>query len=97
MYKHILRSVINRKHRLQSFQLFRYIHLAAISILQSASSSLLLVYGSYVANVNTEGGMHSNALQTASVEGHEKVAQMLLNAGAIIMHMTQAKSKVVAV
>jgi hypothetical protein len=34
--------------------------------------------------VNAQGGHYGNALQAASVEGHEKVVQMLLNAGADI-------------
>jgi hypothetical protein len=34
------------------------------------------------ADVNTQGGTFSNALQAASHEGHEKVVEQLLNAGA---------------
>jgi len=34
------------------------------------------------AKVNAEGGDYSNALQAASREGHEKVVQMLIDAGA---------------
>jgi ankyrin repeat protein len=34
------------------------------------------------ANVNAQGGQYSNALQAASVGGHEKIAEMLIEKGA---------------
>ena len=34
------------------------------------------------ADVNAQGGLHDNALQAASVRGHEKVVQVLIDAGA---------------
>jgi len=34
------------------------------------------------ANVNAQGGEYGNALQAASMGGHEKVVQMLTDAGA---------------
>ena len=34
------------------------------------------------AEVNAQGGYYSNALQAASVRGHEQIVKMLLNAGA---------------
>ena len=36
------------------------------------------------ADVNVQGGKDGNALQAASSEGHEKVVQMLMDAGASI-------------
>jgi ankyrin repeat protein len=35
------------------------------------------------ADVNAQGGRHGNALQAASVEGHEKVVELLLGGGAV--------------
>jgi ankyrin repeat domain-containing protein 50 len=35
------------------------------------------------ADVNAQGGALGNALQAASYGGHEKVVQMLMNAGAV--------------
>jgi ankyrin repeat protein len=35
------------------------------------------------ADVNAQGGEYGNALQAASAEGHDKVVQMLMNAGAV--------------
>jgi ankyrin repeat protein len=35
------------------------------------------------ADVNAQVGFYGNALQAASAEGHEKVVQMLVDAGAV--------------
>ncbi len=35
------------------------------------------------ANVNAQGGDYGNALQAASLGGHDKVVQMLIDAGAV--------------
>jgi hypothetical protein len=35
------------------------------------------------ADVNAQGGFYGNALQAASVTGHEKVVELLLGKGAV--------------
>jgi ankyrin repeat protein len=35
------------------------------------------------ANINVQGARYGNALQAASIEGHEKVAQLLLDRGTV--------------
>ena len=55
-----------------------YIYYAALLGFGNILSSFL----SYPhADVNAQGGLYGNALQAASVRGHEKVAQMLMDAG----------------
>jgi ankyrin repeat protein len=35
------------------------------------------------ADVNAQGGVHSNALQAASLRGHEQVVKLLVDKGAV--------------